>query len=101
MKHEPGRVRRALAALLQKSFPDTSAGLKLTWEAEQVYPATGRYRTDWRLDCARWEAFARHYRDDGTYFNVWSVHSYATMTELIKCKALEMSPDGEISPATP
>ena len=38
MNRKPGRVCIALAALLQKSFHESS-GLKLTWEAEQVYPA--------------------------------------------------------------
>lgn len=99
MKREPGRVCKAMAALLQKSFPETATGLKLTWEPELVYPATGRYRTDWRMDCARWEAFARHYREDGSYYVVWTVHSYATMTECVKRGELEISPNGEVGPA--
>ena len=96
-KHRPaGRVREKLAAMLQKSFPVSAGGLELTWLPEQLYPATGRYRTDWRMDCARWEGFARHYKPDGTFWTVLSVHSYTPMSKLIKASALILSESGEV-----
>ena len=98
-RSKPGRVRAKLAALLQKSFPEGAGGLSLTWEADQLYPATGRYRTDWRMDCARWEGFARHYRPDGTFWTVFSVHSYFPMSELIRASSLIISSTGEIGPS--
>ena len=49
-----GRIRIAAAEILSKTFP----GLDV--QPEDVYPATGRARTDWRLDLYRWELFARY-----------------------------------------
>jgi hypothetical protein len=85
-----GKVRKALAKLLQKSFPEHN-GLALTWEPENIYPATGYWRTDPYVDCFRWEGFGRHYRQDGTYFTLVSLGSYETMTELCKAKKLIFS----------
>lgn len=96
MGNAAGRVRVKLAALLQKNFPVSANGLTLTWEPEQLYPATGRYRTDWRMDCARWEGFARHYRPDGTFWTVLTVHSYTPMSKLIKASVLTISASGEV-----
>lgn len=95
----PGRVRVKLAALLQRSFPVGDGGLKLSWEPEQLYPATGSYRTNVTLDCMRWEGFARHYREDGSFFTVWNVCSYVPMSELIKAQELTISENGEVVPA--
>ncbi len=97
MKIKTGRVRRKLAALLQKNFPVSAGGLALTWEPDQLYPATGSYRTNWMLDCARWEGFARHYRTDGTYWTVLDVHSYEPMSELIKSDKLTIAGNGEVT----
>lgn len=58
----------------------------------------GAYRTNPALDCCRWEGFARYYREDGTYFTAWAVHSYVTMSELVKAKALTISGSGEVVP---
>jgi hypothetical protein len=87
--------------MLQKNFPRSGGGLALTWEPEQLYPATGRYRSDWRMDCARWEGSARHYRPDGTFWTVLTVYSYTTMSELIKAAELEISKDGEVGSVSP
>lgn len=46
-----GRVRIAAAAILNDAFP------KIAVEPEDIQPATGRYRTDWRQDVVRWELF--------------------------------------------
>lgn len=48
-----GRTRRRAADILNKNFPD--------WDVrpEDIQPATGRWRTDWRLDVYRWELFSR------------------------------------------
>lgn len=96
MTRTPGMVRSRLAKLLQNSFPETPLGVKLTWSADWLYPATGSYRTNVALDCARWEGFARHYRDDGSFYTAWSVYAYSTMSELIKYKKLGISNNGEI-----
>lgn len=96
-----GRVRIKLAALLQKSFPVSSGGLTLTWEPTNLFPATGRYRTDWRMDCARWEGAARHYREDGTFWTVTTVHSYYPMRDLIRATELDVSTSGEVFPVSP
>jgi len=92
-----GRVREKLAALLQKSFPDKD-GFALTWRAEWLYPATGSYRTNYMLDCWRWEGFARHYRPDGSYMTMMSVGSYETMSALIKADKLTISGADEVVP---
>lgn len=85
-----GRTRKELAKLLQKSFPQSASGLDLTWEASQLFPATGAHRTNASIDCGRWEGFARHYRSDGSFYTALSVGSYHTMTELIKAKRLTL-----------
>lgn len=90
-----GRVCQKLAALLQKSFPKKGT-LALTWSADWLYPATGAWRTNTMLDCWRWEGYARHYREDGSYMTVMEVGSYTTMTELIKADRLCISPDGSV-----
>jgi hypothetical protein len=87
--------------MLQKEFPTSTGGLALTWEAEHLYPASGRYRTDWRMDCARWEGSARHYRPDGTFWTVLTVHSYTPMRDLIKAKGFAISANGEVGPTSP
>ncbi|WP_162949981.1 hypothetical protein [Pseudomonas aeruginosa] len=92
MSRLPGYKVRRLAALLEESFPQRN-GLKITWRPEQIYPAQGRWRSDVRMDVWRWEAFGVHIRSDGTETTMMSVGSYATITELIKFKALELHGD--------
>lgn len=94
---QPGRTRQKLAKLLQENFPVSAGGLALTWEASDLHPATGAYRTNVMLDTWRWEGYARHYRPDGSHWMVLSVGSYTPMTELIKSKHLAISRDGEVS----
>lgn len=90
-----GSTRLKLAALLQHSFPK-KGDLEITWEADHLFPATGSYRSNINLDCCRWTAYAKHYRADGSSFTIMSVHSYTTMTELIKYKELYLSDSGEV-----
>ena len=52
-KHHVGRVRIAAAKILAANFPD------LDVRPEDISPASGRNRTDWRLDIYRWELFTR------------------------------------------
>lgn len=47
-----GRVRISAAKILNAAFPDIEA------TPDNIYPATGRHRTDWRQDVVRWELFA-------------------------------------------
>lgn len=48
-KHHVGRLRIKAADILNRQFPN--------WDVrpEDISPATGRWRTDWRLDVYRWE----------------------------------------------
>lgn len=52
--HHIGRLRTRAAKILNKNFPE--------WDVrpEDIKPATGRWRTDWRMDVYRWELFTRH-----------------------------------------
>ena len=51
--HHIGRVRMRAAKILSVAFPN--------WDIrpEDISPALGRYRTDWREDCYRWELFTK------------------------------------------
>lgn len=51
--HHIGRLRERAAQILQKQFPE--------WDVypQDIHPATGRWRTDWRLDVYRWELFSQ------------------------------------------
>lgn len=49
-----GRIRIAAAEILNKAFPE------LDVKPEDVQPATGRARTDWRMDIYRWELFTKY-----------------------------------------
>lgn len=48
-----GKLRIRAAAILNANFPD--------WDVlpEDIRPASGRWRSDWRLDVYRWELFSR------------------------------------------
>lgn len=96
-----GKTRIRLAKLLQENFPISGGGLALTWEPENLYPATGSYRTNINIDCCRWEGFAQHYRPDGSYFHAVAVHSYSTMTELLKSKHLQILSSGDVAAYDP
>jgi len=52
-KYHVGRIRIKAAKILAKQFPE--------WDVlpEDISPASGRNRTDWRLDIYRWELFTR------------------------------------------
>jgi len=52
-KHHVGRVRIKAAEILNRQFPE--------WEVqpEDIQPATGRHRSDWRQDVYRWELFTK------------------------------------------
>ena len=52
-KHHIGRLRIRAAKILARQFPE--------WDVrpEDIVPATGSYRSDWRQDVYRWELFTR------------------------------------------
>jgi hypothetical protein len=56
--HHVGRLRVRAAEILAVNFPD--------WDVrpEDIRPATGAWRTDWRLDVYRWELYSRLKRRD-------------------------------------
>jgi hypothetical protein len=106
-----GRVCVALAAKMQQQFPFTEfldmnrevVRVPLLWEAANLYPALGCYRTDTTYDCWRWEGWCKGVREDGTHYNMWHVGGYTTMTELIRPGELTIGTDGEVTiekPAT-
>jgi hypothetical protein len=53
-------LRVRVAAILAAHFPE--------WHVEpgDIRPATGRWRTDWKLDVYRWELYACRRHPDGT-----------------------------------
>lgn len=100
MRRPPGRLRRQLAALLQREFPRLGE-LPITWSAADVHPTTGWFRTSPMADCWRWEAFARFADKDNSGTVALAVGSYATITECVQVGRLELDPRyGEIEPLT-
>lgn len=93
-------TKAKLASLLQSSFPEIG-GQPVVWHPDDLYPATGAYRSNAQLDCCRWEGWASRSKADGTRHPIASVHSYETMTRLVKIGGLGISADGEIYAATP
>jgi len=70
-KNHIGRLRIAAAEIL-------SHGLGYTVYPEDIVPATGRYRSDWRQDVYRWEVFAHN----GTVPCV--LHAWVTLGDFVK-----------------
>lgn len=86
--HHIGRVRIAAAKIL-------TAGFGFQVDPEDIKPATGSYRTDWRADVYRWELFARN----GSLPVVCA--SWMTLTEFVKKakrKGFHVNDDSEIYP---
>ena len=70
--HHVGRVRIAAAKLITK-YTD------LDVKPEDIQPATGSWRTDWRQDVYRWEVFTQ------TKLGlVWVGASWQRLTEFVK-----------------
>lgn len=69
-KNHIGRLRIAAANIL-------SDGLGFTVYPEDIVPATGRHRSDWRQDVFRWEVFTHNGRP-------FVFHSWVTLTEFVK-----------------
>ncbi len=75
-----GRLRIRAAKILNDNFPD--------WDVrpEDIRPATGRWRTDFRMDVYRWELFSRLKRrnsHDGSELPV-VCGCYDTLTNFVK-----------------
>lgn len=83
-----GRVAKKLLALLNASFPERN-GLPIEWLENDMHPAKGAWRKK-SMDVWSWQAYAQ-YKDNSCI--AYAVGSYATMTELIKFKKLEMVGD--------
>lgn len=94
-----------LLKLLQENFPERD-GHQVVWKAEDFHPARGAWRKK-SMDVWSWQAYASYADGDGVAYHVGS---YATVTELIKCKRLEIiggdevygveeKPDGQPKPA--
>ena len=82
MRRKIGRIRAALPDVLVKAFADK--GLTAEFEAEDLRPATGSWRTDFRLDVYRWEGQGRlFFPDDGIWLPI-TVDSYCTMTDCVR-----------------
>lgn len=70
-----GRLRIAAAEILNKALPEVH------FEPDDIVPATGRCRSDWRQDIYRWEVFAR-YKPPLTI--AWAGQSWQTLTEFVR-----------------
>lgn len=67
-----GRLRIAAADILSRDL-----GFRV--DPSDIKPATGAWRTDWRLDVYRWELFTR---DDNNRYVV--AGCWETLTEFVK-----------------
>ena len=89
-----GKLRLRVARILAKQFPE------LDIRPEDMRPATGRWRSDRRLDVYRWEVFTRSRDGLNVIFGCWD-----TMTQFAKdaAKAGCHLSDGTLyaGPATP
>lgn len=77
---------KRLAKLLEAALTPFYPQWKLTIDPEEIYPATGWYRTSPQADCLRWEATIRL---NGCPMG--EATSWHTMTEC--CKGLTISRD--------
>jgi hypothetical protein len=75
-KYHIGRTRIRAAALISKHFPEWIVA------PEDIKPATGRNRSDWRMDVFRWELFA--YERPGLPLVLGSMQ---TLTEFVRLAA--------------
>ena len=90
-----GRLRERAAKILNDNFPD--------WDVrpEDIRPATGSWRTDWRSDVYRWELFSRLKRKnsyDGSDLPV-VCGCWETLTEFVREASktgCHVNPDREI-----
>lgn len=94
--HHIGRVRIQAAKILSDNFPD--------WDVrpEDISPATGSWRTDWRNDVYRWELFTRLKKraNSGDYMPV-ACGCWDTLTRFVKLASkngCSVDDDGVISP---
>lgn len=86
--HHIGRLRIAAAEVLSKGF-----GFRV--DPEDIKPATGRARSDWRQDIYRWELFAHNGRLPVVFA------SWVTLTEFVrkaKRNGFHVNKDSEIYP---
>lgn len=92
-----GRVRIAAAEILNNAIP------AVHFRPEDISPATGRHRTDWRQDVVRWEVFAT-VKDTGSRLP-WVGQSWQRLTEFVtNAKAggkVTVDDDGDIACAKP
>lgn len=64
-KHHVGRLRIKAAEILRKQFPEWDV------QPEDISPATGSYRSDWRQDVYRWELFTRTHDGNPVVCGSW------------------------------
>lgn len=84
------KIQRLLK-LLTKCFPDKQ-GHPIVWREEDFHPARGAWRKK-SMDVWSWQAYASYLDGEGVAYHVGS---YATVTELIKFKHLELIGGDEI-----
>lgn len=80
-----GRTRQRLAKILSEC-------LELDCRPEDLKPATGRWRTDWRMDTYRWEVFTRTKAGMVFVAGCWE-----SMSDCVKAGKVEVV-NGEIFP---
>jgi hypothetical protein len=77
-----GKLRQRLAKAIVQAFADKGVTVRL--DPKNLYPAQGRWRSDFRMDVMRWEGFLELVIEETGGFLRMSVESWDTMTVCIK-----------------
>lgn len=80
---DPGRIHRRLIGLFDA----------IGYTDVMLFPASGAYRTDTRIDCYRWTGFGRD--REGV---LWALQSWYTMTECARAGSITINGDGDVIP---
>lgn len=86
-----GAKIQKLIKLLNESIPE-HRGRAIIWSADELYPARGAWRKK-SMDVWCWQAYAQDAEYGGAALHVGS---YATVTDLIKYKRLELVGGDEV-----
>ena len=84
------KLKQKVATLLN-NLDLTIGNDKLVFCEDDIHCATGSYRSNTALDCARWEVYPKIIRADGSMYNAGHYHSYETLTKISKASSLGIS----------
>lgn len=76
-----GRLRQQLAKAIVQTF--ANEGVMVRCDPAKLYPAEGRWRSDFRMDVMRWEGSIEVKIDGGGWLRL-SIGSWDTMTACVK-----------------